>query len=127
MIKNNFADELVLGMQRELGSPIIKQGMEEIIKAADYLNAAVEIFEDAGMTVKADQVLNILSKIADKHLKPKKVSDHTTKGLTSEKMIKNLLHHGTEFNMSDDNDILNLDINDADLEVKDHSDEDWED
>ncbi len=44
----------------------------------------------------------------------KSVDPHT-KGLTSEKMVKNLLHHGTEFNMVDD--LLNLEVGDGELEV----------
>lgn len=40
-----------------------------------------------------------------KHKKPKdprKISDRHTSNLTSEKMLKNLKHHGTVFNMADD-------------------------
>jgi hypothetical protein len=45
---------------------------------------------------------------------PAKISDRHTKGLTSEKMVNNLKHHGTVFNMADDafNDVLNADIDD---------------
>jgi len=65
MIKKSlFEDELINGMQRELHSHEKKQGMNNLVKAADYLNAAVEIFEEAGMTAKADQVLRLLGKIA---------------------------------------------------------------
>jgi hypothetical protein len=58
-----------------------------------------------------------IESLASKH---KKIKDPHTKGLTPEKMVKNLLNHGTEFNMADDSkadDLLNLDISDADLEV----------
>lgn len=65
MIKKSiFEDELIAGMQRELHSHDKKQGMDNLVKAADYLHSAVEIFEEAGMTAKADQVLRILAKIA---------------------------------------------------------------
>lgn len=65
MIKKSvFEDELIHGMQRELQAHDKKQGMQNLVKAAEYLNAAVEIFEQAGMTAKADQVLRILGKIA---------------------------------------------------------------
>jgi len=65
MIKKSlFEDELINGMQQELHSYEKKQGMNNLVKAADYLNAAAEIFEEAGMTVKADQVLRLLGKIA---------------------------------------------------------------
>lgn len=49
-----------------------------------------------------------------------KIIDRHTKGLTSEKQLKNLIDHGTQFNLSDDNgadDLLALDIDDNDLEV----------
>lgn len=64
-----------------------------------------------------------IESIASKHKKPRdprRISDPHTKGLTPDKMVKNLLHHGTEFNMADDgiaDGLLELDINDADLEV----------
>lgn len=54
---------------------------------------------------------------ASDHKKPRNpntISDRHTKSLTSEKMINNLKHHGTVFNMADDgfSDILNADIDD---------------
>lgn len=58
---------------------------------------------------------------ARKHKKPSnKINDPHIKGLTSEKMIDNLKHHGTVFNMSDDgaNDLLDADVTDE-LEVSD--------
>lgn len=61
-----------------------------------------------------------ISTIASKGHDPRRVSDPHTSGLTSEKMIKNLLHHGTEFNMADDgksDDLLNLEVADDGLEV----------
>lgn len=63
---------------------------------------------------------------------PLKVSDRHTKKLTSDKMVKNLKHHGTMFNMSDDNDaqdLLNNDIldvtmsDDTDYQLSDFEDE----
>src|SRR5271154_1460837 len=61
-------EELIHGMQRELQSHDKKQGMENLVKAADYLHSAMEIFEEAGLTAQADQVLTILAKIAhEKH------------------------------------------------------------
>lgn len=54
-------------------------------------------------------------------------SDWHTKGLTPEKMVENLKHHGTEFNMSDD--LLDVDLSDDLLEVSDENllSEDFED
>jgi hypothetical protein len=112
--KAMFADELSSEMQRVL----ITNSDEEIKnlpKAVDCLHAAIEIFEEAGMTAKADKVLNILKKIANK--------DRHTKGLTSKKMTDNLKDHGTVFNLASDqndsDDYLNADIEDKNLEVYD--------
>jgi hypothetical protein len=65
MIKKSvFEDELIAGMQRELQPFEKKAATTDLVKAADYLHSALEIFEEAGMTAKADQVLRILAKIA---------------------------------------------------------------
>lgn len=116
MIKKSvFEDEIIAGMQKKLAMPEIEAAMDKIVDAVDYLGSAVDIFEEAGMTSQADRVLKILLKIAQKH-DPK--NDPHTKGLTSEKMVQNLLHHGTEFNMSDDNsadNLLNVDIGESPL------------
>jgi len=65
MIKKSvFEDELIYGMQRELQSHDKKQGMESLVKAADYLHSAIEILEEAGLSVQADKVLKILAKFA---------------------------------------------------------------
>jgi hypothetical protein len=74
-----------------------------------------------------------ISSVASDENDAKKKQDRHTKGLTSEKMVANLKHHGTVFNLSDDgnaaDDMLDLDVNDADLEVseKDADLEDFED
>lgn len=45
-------------------------------------------------------------------------NDRHTAGLTSKKQLQNLMDHGTQFNLADDRvDLLETDINDADLEV----------
>lgn len=54
----------MLGMQREMQPYLKKQGMNNLVKAADYLSAASEILEEAGLNAQADQVLRILAKIA---------------------------------------------------------------
>src|SRR5271166_5183286 len=58
-----FEEELVSGMHSEL----LKQASAErpkFVKAAECLHSALEIFESAGMTARADQVLKVLQKIA---------------------------------------------------------------
>lgn len=59
-----FEEELVQGMQRELQPYEKKQGMNNLVKAVEYLQAAAEIFEESGLSAKSDQVLRILLKIA---------------------------------------------------------------
>jgi hypothetical protein len=133
--KKMFEEEILINMNQSLSSPLVKSASSKLETAVEYLNSAAEIFEDMGLIKNADEVLNVLTSIA-KHKKPKnptKVFDRHTKGLTPDKMVKNLLDHGTEFNMADDgqvDDLLNLDINDADLEVLEDeilSDMDFED
>ena len=138
MIKKSVHEqELIIGMQRELSSQSVKQGMTNLVKAADYLNAAIEILEDAGMTAKADRLLAVMAKIAaDEQDAKKKVNiDKHTSGLTPDKMVENLKNHGIVFNLSDDgfsaDDMLDLDIGENQLEVgegasyqKDFEDED---
>jgi len=85
MIKKSvFEDELISGMQRELRTHDQKQGFANLDKAVDYLNSAVQILEDSGMTAKADSVLRILAKIATRH-------DSNVKEMPS---IKTLMDNG---------------------------------
>lgn len=64
MIKKSvFENEIIAGMQRELTSKNIKQGMIDLGTAVDYIHNAIEIFEEAKMTAKADKLLNLLYKI----------------------------------------------------------------
>jgi hypothetical protein len=63
MNKSLFEDELVSSMEKQLR----KQGSAEkpsLVKAAECLHAALEIFEEQGMTARADQVLQLLQKLA---------------------------------------------------------------
>lgn len=63
MSKSLFEDELIAGMEKQLR----KQAAGEkpvVSKAADCLHAALEIFEEQGMTARADQVLQLLQKLA---------------------------------------------------------------
>lgn len=116
MIKKSvFEEELVIGMDRELRSMETGHDVKGLPKAADYLHSAMDLLEETGLTTQAEEVFQILSKIATKH------NGHT-KGLTSERMIENLKHHGTVFNLADDNsinDLLNAEIGEKELEVSD--------
>src|SRR5271157_5749204 len=65
-MKKLFEDELMKGMQQEL----VKQasgGTPDLSKAAECLHAALEIFEEQGLSARADQLTNVLLKIAQTH------------------------------------------------------------
>jgi len=64
MTKKSFEDELMYGMQRELRGHDKNQGMNNLVKAAEYLHSAMDILEEAGLSKSADQVLHILAKVA---------------------------------------------------------------
>ncbi len=116
MIKKSVHEnEIIAVMERLLVKQAAQRDYDNLEKAAEYLNSAAEIFEDCGFTKNADEVLSILYKISQKSTTGKTVNDPHVKGLTPEKMVANLKHHGTEFNMSDD---LNFEISDS-LEVSD--------
>ena len=138
MIKKSvFEEELVAGMHQELIKNATNQDTSDLGQAVEYLNSAIDILEDTGMSAQADQVLHILMKIATdtndakKPKDPRHISDRHTKGLSSEKMVSNLKHHGTVFNMADDgkaDDLLDLDMGDAGLQVsEDNETETFED
>lgn len=84
--KKVFEDDLIAGMQQELR----KQASAEtpnLIKAADCLHAALEIFEEVGLQKQANQVLDLLQKIAQ---------HHTTKSKPVQKIfpIQKLMENG---------------------------------
>ena len=112
----NQESEIIAGMQKELIKTASNQETANLGKAVDYLNSAIEIFEDAGLSVQANQVLKIIFKIAAE-------TDRHTKGLTSDKMVNNLKNHGTVFNLSDDgqaaDDMLNAEVGDLEVSEKD--------
>lgn len=116
-------------MQKQLLADDKSEAIDKLATAVDYLHSAIDIFESVGLQSQADATLNILLKIAKKH---KKV-DPKTKGLNSKRMLKNLLDHGTEFNLADDpimKDLLEADVSDEDLktlENYDFSNMDFED
>jgi len=126
MIKKSvFEEELIAGMQKELIKNASNQETNNLGQAVDYLNSVVEIFEDAGMSAQANQVLKIISKIAQQSDEndAKNKQDRHTKGLTSDKMVSNLKNHGTVFNLSDDgqaaDDFLNAEVGDLEVSEKD--------
>lgn len=63
-MKKSFEDELMKGMQQELVKQASGGTTPDLSKAAECLHAALEIFEEQGLNVRADQLLGVLSKIA---------------------------------------------------------------
>ncbi len=114
MIKKSvFEEEIILNMQRELNNSSEKiENINSLDKAVNYLQASVEILDELGLYKSSDAILNVLTKMA------KKAVDRHTKGLTPEKMVKNLLHHGTQFNMASDSKDLEVEeeLDDSDFE-----------
>lgn len=64
MSKSLFEDELVSGMENQLRKQAAAEKPVALAKAAECLHAALEIFEEQGMTARADQVLKLLQKLA---------------------------------------------------------------
>lgn len=132
MIKKSvFEDELIAGMQVKLAEVQSGQETDNLTEAVEHLNSAAQIFDDHGNIVTANKIMNILYKIAEcghqhKH-RPDKVpnGDRHVKNLSPEKQLKNLMHHGHQFNLSDDG-LLNAEFDENNvIEVSD--DESFED
>lgn len=138
MIKKSvFEDELIAGMQIKLAEVQAGQETDNLEEAIEYLNSAAQIFDDHGKIDAANKITNILYKIA-KHgcRRPDMVpnADRHMKNLTPENQVRNMKHHGHQFNLSDDgkmdisdaDDLLNLEIDDT-LEVSEEGFESFED
>lgn len=67
MFKNSsFEDEIYRSMEKKLVSNQLenKYSFDKLSKAADYLNAAASLFEKAGMIKEANEVTEVLTKLA---------------------------------------------------------------
>lgn len=64
----SFEDELYRSMEKKLVANQVEDthGFNKLAKAADYLNSAAELFENAGMHSQAAEVTEVLRKLADK-------------------------------------------------------------
>jgi hypothetical protein len=125
-----FEEELVSGMDRELRSMATEQDASNLMQAADYLYSSMDLLEETGFSVQAEEIFQVLDKIAKKHQVPSK-PNHYMAGLTPEKMVKNLREHGWVFNLADDgsaDDLSNVEVGER-LEVteKDAEELDFED
>lgn len=114
-------DDLAYAMLLNLNGGLQTSSSENIEKAVQHLSSAFKILDELGLKKQSEQIIQLISKIASKSGDPRKISDRHTKNLTSQQMLKNLSHHGTQFNMADDgnfvDDLLNLEVSDTNLEV----------
>lgn len=108
-IKNSFVDEIATSMERQLVDGVINKQAEaqaQLVKAANYLNAAAEIFDESGLDVQAELITAVLESLAaKKKVKPKSKSKAKKeapkkKEMTSDKMVSNLKEKGWMFDES---------------------------
>jgi hypothetical protein len=64
MNKKVFEDELISGMQSELRKQASADRQPKLARAAECLHAALEILEQQGLQARADEVLQLLEKLA---------------------------------------------------------------
>jgi hypothetical protein len=120
-IKKSFVDEIANSMERQLVDGIINKRAaqeEQLVKAANYLNAAAEIFDESGLGVHAELITAVLESLAAKKSKKKKKDKPKAKSApkakkapSSEKMVTNLKEKGWVFDESDANDANFIDDN----------------
>jgi len=62
----SFEEELYRSMQKQLVSNQVenKYGFDKLAQAADLLNAAASLFEEAGLTEEAEEVTKVLQDLA---------------------------------------------------------------
>lgn len=69
MFKNSSCEEEIYrSMEKQLVSNQLENqhGLNKLAKAADYLNAAADIFEQAGMPEQAIEITEVLQELAQK-------------------------------------------------------------
>lgn len=71
--KSVFEQEIISNFQQELKKQASPKALEvpDLVKAAECLHAALEIFEHAGLSKQANQMLRLLAKIANKPVEPR--------------------------------------------------------
>lgn len=122
--KKSFVDEIATSMERQLVDGVINKQAEvqsQLVKAANYLNAAAEIFDESGLEVQAELITAVLESLAAKKkvkskskakakVKTKKEAPKK-KELDSDTMVANLKEKGWVFDESDANDSNFVDDN----------------
>lgn len=63
----SHADDIVSDMEKELKAQSVEKsfGFNKLAKAADYLNSAASIFEDANLPEISDKITEILKDLAN--------------------------------------------------------------
>lgn len=63
----SFEEEIYRSMEKKLVAKQVEDthGFNKLAKAADYLNAAAELFDNAGMYVQAAEVTEVLKKLSE--------------------------------------------------------------
>lgn len=63
---SSFEDEIFRSMEKTLASAQVenKYGFNKLAKAADLLNTAAEIFDNAGMHAESEEITEILEGLA---------------------------------------------------------------
>lgn len=80
----SFESEIYRSMEKKLVAKQVEDthGLNKLARAADYLNSAAELFENAGMYSQAAEVTEVLRKLAEKL--SDKDSDHKKKACNCE-------------------------------------------
>ena len=85
MIKKSvFEDELIAGMQKELIKNASEDHNVNLSKAVDYLNSAIDLFEDTHLHSYANKVLNIIAKLSKNVIKMPSMEALIDNGMLSE-------------------------------------------
>ncbi len=63
----NFENEIYQSMEKKLTANQVEKsyGFNKLAKAADYLNAAAELFDNAGMYSEAKEITKILEELVN--------------------------------------------------------------
>lgn len=148
-----FAEELAEKMNQHLNNIDEDNDNIEINEAMSYLHSASEILEGAGLKSQARLVIEAMTLALQSSNIIQKLAKKSKNKKPNNKMVKNLLDHGTMFDLNENDDykkwsyfldskisptedisklddnfkklilddetnsLLNLDVNDADLEV----------
>lgn len=93
---SSFEEEIYRSMEKQLVSSQLEEthGFNKLAKAADYLHAAAEIFEQAGMIQEATEITKVLQSMATDQLSAETFSVSDLAGL-DEKDLHNILEMST--------------------------------